>query len=65
MPGTVLSTYTYFSFLILPKSYEKGTMMHSGCGLGCGCFRSQILPFLPPPLQGSQPKSIFTKESAK
>lgn len=39
-------------------------MMHSGCGLGCGWLGAQILPFILPLLQSSQPKSIFTKESA-
>ena len=40
--GLCLAVYMNFSYLILPKSYEKGTMMCSGCGLGCGWFGAQI-----------------------
>ena len=37
-----LAVYVNFSYLILPKSYEKGTVRYSGCGLGCGWFGAQI-----------------------
>lgn len=40
--GLCLAVYMNFSYLIFPKSYEKGTMMCSGCGLGCGWFGAQI-----------------------